>query len=372
MHGRQQASERGWPVTRKRWPKAVLLTSVVALGAGGVTVAAQGLGGSDNPAASRPDRAAPATSAVSRSNLSASTLMPGELGYGEPVTVEGRMPGTITWLPGPGTTVSRGQKLYEVDTQPVSLMYGSTPMYRDLKQGVEGPDVEQLNSNLRALGYEAPDSDEYTWQTTAAVRAWQEKKEMKETGEVKKGQILFTAGAVRVAGLEAAVGGPATGKILTRSDQVKSVSVSLEIKDRDLVKKGAKVDVLLPGGRTVAGTVKQVQTVIPPGDDGPQGGGQGEKPKTKVAARIEIADQKALTDLDAATVDVKFTKATAEQALSVPVTALVALTDGGYGVEAVENGTVRRIPVKIGLFAQGRVEITGDGLREGMNVVVPQ
>jgi hypothetical protein len=57
--------------------------------------------------------------------------------------------------------------------------------------------------------------------------------------------------------------------------------------------------------------------------------------------------------------------------LTVPVAALLALAEGGYGVQVVGGGTTRIVAVQTGLFAGGRVEVTGDGLAEGQTVGVP-
>jgi hypothetical protein len=60
-------------------------------------------------------------------------------------------------------------------------------------------------------------------------------------------------------------------------------------------------------------------------------------------------------------------------ALSVPVTALVGKSGGGFAVEVVRDGGRRElIAVKLGLFdtANGRVQVEG-GLAEGDAVVVP-
>ncbi|MFF3248777.1 peptidoglycan-binding protein [Streptomyces sp. NPDC002870] len=363
-------------MSRKRWPKTVLVTGVVVLAGGGVSVAALGLGGDgDTTAATHSAQLPSATGEISRSDLAASKLVAGELGYGDPVTVSGRLPGTVTWLPEPGSTVGRGDTLYKVDNQPVTLMYGTVPMYRDLVPGTEGPDVEQLNDNLRALGYDAPDGDGYTARTAAALREFQKKRGVKTTGELKNGQAAFaSSGLIRVAALEAAVGDPANGRILRHTSREKRVRAELDVGDQGLAKKGAFVGVILPDGTTVTGKVSTVRTVSPPKDDAAQQGGGGEKPQTEVEVEIEIPDQKKLKGLDAATVDVKFISATAQKAMSVPVTALVALPDdGGYAVQVVEGGgRTRTVPVTLGLFAQGRVEITGKGLREGMRVGVPK
>ena len=59
--------------------------------------------------------------------------------------------------------------------------------------------------------------------------------------------------------------------------------------------------------------------------------------------------------------------------LAVPVNALVALLEGGYAVEVRDaDGTRHFEAVELGLFEDGLVEVTGDGIAEGDDVVVPQ
>jgi hypothetical protein len=50
---------------------------------------------------------------------------------------------------------------------------------------------------------------------------------------------------------------------------------------------------------------------------------------------------------------------------------LLALAEGGYGVQVVENGATKIVAVKLGLFAAGKVEVSGDGLAEGTVVGMP-
>ena len=62
-----------------------------------------------------------------------------------------------------------------------------------------------------------------------------------------------------------------------------------------------------------------------------------------------------------------------KSALSVPVTALVGKSGGGYAVEVVRDGGERElVAVELGLFdtGGGRVQVEGD-LAEGDQVVVP-
>ena len=58
-------------------------------------------------------------------------------------------------------------------------------------------------------------------------------------------------------------------------------------------------------------------------------------------------------------------------ALLAAPSALLAQGDGGYAVQVVQNGTVRTVPVETGVFAGGKVEVSGSGLAEGMKVGVP-
>ena len=59
--------------------------------------------------------------------------------------------------------------------------------------------------------------------------------------------------------------------------------------------------------------------------------------------------------------------------LSVPVGALLALGPDQFGIEVVEkDGSTRKVPVTAGLFAAGRVEVSGADIEAGLRLVVPQ
>lgn len=58
-----------------------------------------------------------------------------------------RATGTVTRLVvEPGDMVEAGDTLYVVDLRPVVVAEGTTPMFRDLRQTSEGPDVTQLQN----------------------------------------------------------------------------------------------------------------------------------------------------------------------------------------------------------------------------------
>ncbi|WP_226899713.1 peptidoglycan-binding protein [Nonomuraea phyllanthi] len=357
------------PRRRRRGRAAAVLLVVVAV-AGGGFVAVNSAGLLEGGAA--PTRSAavlpPATTTVTRQTLNDTMDADGELGYGPVTTAVSRKPGTITWLPDSGAQITRGRSLYRVDNQPVMLMYGTTPAYRDLKVGVEGKDVESLERNLSKLGYDGfTVDDEYTYATAEAVREWQDDRGLDETGVVELGRVVFAPGKVRVESTQTEEGQPtAPGKgVLTYTGTSKVVTVTLETEDQRMAKKGAKVEVTLPDGKSVKGKVTEVATVIEPGE------GQDSEPQTRVEALVSIGSSASAKGLDKAAVDVTFTASKREDVLTVPVAALVALREGGFGLEVIEGGKSRYIGVETGLFAGGRVEVSGDGLTEGMTVGVP-
>ncbi|MFG1706324.1 efflux RND transporter periplasmic adaptor subunit [Nonomuraea sp. M3C6] len=355
---------------RGRGKVAAGLLVVVAAAAGGL-VAVNSAGLLDGNAGPTQSASAlpPATTPVTKQTLNDTRDADGELGYGPVTTAVSRQPGTITWLPDSGAQITRGKSLYRVDNKPVMLMYGSPPAYRDLKIGTEGKDVENLERNLSKLGYDGfTVDDEYTYDTAEAVREWQEDRGLDETGVVELGRIVFAPGKVRVESLESEEGQPATPgqKVLTYTGTSKVVTVRLEAEDQRMAKKGSKVEVTLPDGKSVNGKITDVATVIEPGE------GQNAEPETRLEALVSIGNTKSARGLDKAAVDVTFTASKRKDVLTVPVAALVALQEGGYGLEVVEGGRSRYIGVKTGLFAGGRVEVTGDGLTEGMTVGMPK
>ncbi|MEU8121905.1 peptidoglycan-binding protein [Spirillospora sp. NPDC049024] len=353
---------------RTRWRIALAVAAVVA--AGGVAAVAVLRAGGDGGA----ERAAdlpPGTAKVARQTLSDTQTEDGQLGYGPTMTATSQARGTITWLPESGDQVTRGHRLYEVDGDPVVLMYGSKPSYRPLRIGTEGSDVERFEKNLSALGYDGfTVDDEYTSDTAEAVREWQDDIGVAETGIVDVGRVAFADGPVRVEAVAAHPGEPAAPgkKVLDYTGTTQAVTVELDTADQRLAKKGARVEVTLPEGPPVAAKIDEVTTVIEPGE-------QGEDPTTKVEVTIWLSSakaKKAAARFALASADVEFTAGQRENVLTVPVSALVALREGGFGVEVVKGSASSYVPVETGMFADGKVEVSGQGITEGTLVGVPK
>jgi peptidoglycan hydrolase-like protein with peptidoglycan-binding domain len=361
----------GAPAPSRR-RRAVVGGTIGALVIGaGVVLALSGFdrGAEPEPAASGPAE----TATVTRQTLVQRTTVKGTLGYGEAVArgsqgaggAEGGGGGTVTWLPEVGAVVDRGGALFKVDERPTVLLFGALPVYRDLGVGAEGEDVRQLEENLKALGYTGFTVDaKFTDSTAQAVKKWQKDRGVEKTGTVGPSDVVVADGPVRVDALTARVGEPAAAEILTTTGVDKAISVDLDLADRDRAVEGGSVTVELPGGETVDAVISAVGSPEVVEDES---GMPGATDDTVIPVTVTLP---AGTDADAGSVKVTFVAAERPDVLTVPVAALLALAEGGYGVEVVEDGKTRIVVVETGMFADGNVEITGD-VAEGDVVGMP-
>lgn len=104
-----------------------------------------------------------------------------------------RAAGTVTrGVLEPGGKVSSGQIVYFVDEEPVTVVQGKVPAYRDLQAPMRGEDVRQLEQFLHDNGMEwLKVDDRYTTDTAKAVRRWQKKVGLEPTGVVRLRDIIF-------------------------------------------------------------------------------------------------------------------------------------------------------------------------------------
>jgi peptidoglycan hydrolase-like protein with peptidoglycan-binding domain len=339
--------------------RTVVIGVPVLLGAAAVAVAAAGFGGRAGGQSGAVIPLPPATAPVTRMTLTQTEQVNGTLSYGTAHTISPRGSGTITWLPTARTMIHRGQPVYKLDNQPVPLFYGSLPFYRQLMPGDTGPDVRELEQNLAALGYTGFTVDKtFSWATEAAVRSWQDDLGRTQTRTFDPASVVLVPGKVRIASLAAELGDHASGPVLAYTGTTRVVHIDLDVALQQLVKQGTRASIRLPTGITVNGTVSRIGSVI---------AAQGDQPAT-IGVTVTVGDQSALGTLDQAPVTVNLVSATARNVLTVPVAALVALAEGGYGVQVVTGSASHYVPVRLGMFANGRVEISGGGLTAGTRV----
>lgn len=101
--------------------------------------------------------------------------------------------GTVTTLDlAAGSLVESGQRLYSVDLRPVVVAEGEVPAFRDVAEGMAGPDVAQLQVLLQKLGFDPGDADgKATTRTTQAVKSWQKASGVAVDGVVRRGDVIY-------------------------------------------------------------------------------------------------------------------------------------------------------------------------------------
>jgi hypothetical protein len=374
----------------------------VSIATGGVVVMSGGKQATSDVAVQPPN-----TVKVEKGELSAMVSVDGTLTYraqsdGSPYSVINVATGTYTELPVPGQVISQGQVLYRVNDSPVVLLYGSTPAYRTLSAEETGADVAELNADLVALGYAtaaqlSATSSFFGSATATAVEKLQAALGVAQNGTLTLGQAVFEPTAVRVTSRSAQLGGNTqTGQtVMQATSNTRQVQVALDASQQTDVAVGDKVTITLPNNQTTPGVVSSVGTVATClSSSGPGGsssssaargtdtcssgssGGSTTPGSTTPTITMDVtpSDPAATGTWDQAPIRVTITTASVPSALSVPVTALLAQSGGGYAVEVFgAGGTNHLVPVSLGLFddADGLVQVTGSGLAAGQKVVVP-
>jgi peptidoglycan hydrolase-like protein with peptidoglycan-binding domain len=219
----------------------------------------------------------------------------------------------------------------------------------------DGPDVRQLQAGLIAGhfagGLFTTPTGHFDLATADAVERWQAARGLTVTGSIPLGQVVFLptavlVGAMNVAAGEAAAAGQRPYQVTTGQRTV-TVPVNPTLPPAFA---GERVSIILPSQATVPGTISaagSAQLTVTP--RGRTGNGVG------VPVQVALAVQ------------------SARNVLAVPVSALLALSGGGYGLEVVgPSGVHRLVGVTAGLFASGQVQVSGAGIAAGIRVVVAQ
>ena len=352
-----------------------------------VVVVAIGASGGSDGAQDEADEGAPALARVEKGRLASRVSDTGTLGYaaqpdGTAYSVVNQASGAYTQLPSAGDEIGCGESLYRIDNDPVPLLCGRTPLYRPLKEGASGPDVRELNRNLVELGY-ADGSDlegtegEFGATTADALAELQDDLGLDETGSLKPGDAVFLPGPLRITSVSATLGTMSKpGEPIAEATSTRRrVQVDLDPSVAGTVTVGDRARVVLPDNSTAAGKVTRIGTVA----GGGSGSGSGEESEseptsTTIPVFVKLKRATDASAIDEAPVQVEITTARVKNALSVPVTALLARAGEGYAVETVgDDGQRELVSVELGAFdhANGLVQVTGSGLAAGDQVVVP-
>ncbi len=406
---------RGW-----RWPRraaGLALAIALAVGIAAGVIFIPNRGGSAQAASSHPSVPSGAAT-VQRRDLVETDTESGTLSYANSQTVYNNASGTITWLPSVGQVIQPGKALFKVDDQPVLLMDGTTPAYRELSAADSpGSDIRQLNRDLVKLGFN-PDGIVVNgqWQaaTTAGVEELQTAHDMPVTGTLTLGQVVFLPGPQLVGTLDATIGSGGGGsssssgssgssgsssssgtsgssgsasEIMQTSSTRLVATVDLDASKQSEAKVGEKVTVEMPNGSTVNGTITGVSPVAQSSSNSDNSNGSSSSGNSNsgssandngssssgatIPVTVGLSGRHTGAGLDQAAVSVNFAQAQAKNVLSVPVTALVATSGSSYAVQEA-SASHKLIPVTVGLFAAGYVQISGSGLYPGLAVTDSQ
>ncbi len=342
------------------------------------------------------------TAEVVLTDLVDARVLRGAVRHTASATFAGAGDGTVTALPEPGTVVDRGQQLFRVDDRPVVLLLGDTPLFRVLDAAVpeggaapRGNDVRVLVENLIALGYDVGRQAEralttaaatssgdggetrstsgpavdgtahadasprvaYTERVAQAVRHWQEDLGLDPTGIVDPALVVVRPGPVVVEQVLVQSGTPVAADLLTlASSEDRVVSVDVAAGELGGLAVGTAVTLNAVDGRESTGAITQVAA-----------GGTTDATGAPGSTIVITADDPSVLD-GAVEIDVTVTADTRTGVLAVPVTALLALSGGGYGLELADGGL---LAVTTGMFANGLVEVSGADLTAGARVVTP-
>jgi hypothetical protein len=366
------------PVPSKRGRYAVVAVVVVALVAIAIVATHRS---SAPPADTNTGAVATTTAKIETRTLQKTDSVDGNLDYATSRPVINQKAGTLTSAPDSGTTIDRGQTLYTVDNKPVVLLFGDTPIYRQMDQSsAAGSDVKQLKENLVALGFGSGLADDGTYDADTAydVERWENSVGLDGDGIVALGEALFLPGAVRMSATKINLGSSAAvgAEAVTVSENTKVVTAPLDATKAGEVKQGDSISVILPNGKTATGKVQSVGPKPASSSGGgaasAAGGGAAAAAATTSStnqAIIAFDDEQTVSAVNSGPVKVKVVSSTRTNVKAAPVTALIALAEGGYALQVANGGKL--VAATPGLIADGWAEITSD-IPVGTAVVVPK
>jgi peptidoglycan hydrolase-like protein with peptidoglycan-binding domain len=297
--------------------------------------------------------------------------------------VTGLSGATIDRFAAADTEVTTGTVVYWSNGLPVVAIEGdaaATPVLsRSLSDGVsDGADVKLYEQALAALDFTADSTmtvdDHFDAATATATAAWWASLGI----TVDAAAVVVPAGSFFVvpAGLSVGAALVPEGTVLEGDTVVISltapsrrVTTTAPVGD-DTYALGATIDVEFPDGIVEPGTVVDVGNVASDTTGTP-----GDTPSVTITLGVENIPSTVDSFVEIP-VTLRVVSANVPQAIVVPVSALIALKEGGYAVEVVTgtaaDGTNQTslVGVEPGLYTNGFVQVEGD-LAADSDVVVP-
>lgn len=270
--------------------------------------------------------------------------------------------GEIVFLPGPAQVV-------DVFSAPGNSA-GGVVLNVSSGDSAVGIDVIQLEEAMAALGYDAEGAmvadGVYTLETYQAVLEFQAAVGLEQDGIINLGEIVFLPDSVLITNQIATLGSSVGqgSPILGISLSEKVIRIDLPADEQGLLTVGDAVIIELPDNTEVAATVASISETA---EESPYTG------QVFFETVINLDNPSDADGLDEAPVDVIVVSDSVKNVIAVPVSALVALLEGGYAVEIDDgNGNTQYIGVEIGFFGSNNmIQINSDQIQPGDMVLVP-
>jgi membrane fusion protein, macrolide-specific efflux system len=336
---------------RRRWLVAGAGVLAVAAGAAGLTLATGG-----DPTQAQALATTRATRATLTQTVDASFTLAkdGTSKLGAPAS------GTVTSVAlTEGGTLNAFARLAGIDGKAVYGIPSSYPLYRDLAEGDEGPDVAALQRALAAAGYDPGEADgDFGTGTADALANWQADRGLDETGRLELATfVAFQPGSV-VDTVAVAVGDKvqAGGELATLVPTA-SVVATADVSQLDVakLKRGQEATLTFDAldGATASGAVDEIAEAATSSE---ASAGTSTVVQYEVTVRVGKLPTGARVGM---TGQAAVVTASRRNVVVVPSSAI----GGGSGnptVQVVQDGTTVTRPVVVGLVTtQGSEILTG-------------
>lgn len=335
---------------RRRWLAAAVVVLMVAAGA------SAWVAGGDDTSAAQPL----ATTTARRATLTQTVDASFTLAKDGTSTLAAPAAGTVTSVVlTEGKAVKALTRLAGIDGKAVYGIPSGYPLYRDLAEGDEGPDVTALQKALAAAGYDPGEADgDFGDGTADALAGWQADQGLDETGSLELTSFVsYKPGAV-VDEVTAAVGDrvQAGGKLATLAP-TSSLVASADVSQLDVaqLKVGQQVTLTFDAldAAEASGTVDEIADA--PASSNAEAG-TSTVVEYAVTVRIGKLPSGARTGM---TGQASVVTASRRNVVVVPSSAI-----GGSGanptVQVLEDGVAATRPVVVGLVTtQGSEILTG-------------
>jgi hypothetical protein len=212
----------------------------------------------------------------------------------------------------------------------------------------QGPDVALVAGDMTALGYYHGSADGWNASLEDAVRMWQEHIGAAHTGEIDPDDVLVVGGPARVSDVRGQLGSSPSAVTFSLDSLSRVATFKIHNGAPAALAPGRHV-MLSAAGDTTTARVTSVKT-------------------SHQIATVEVAiDQSSrLARIGSSQVAMTVTIADRRNVLIVPTQALLALASGGY---ALQLPTGRLLAVRTGIVQAGDIEVSGQGVHQGLRVV---